>query len=118
MLERIALDQNLVDWSTSRKTSNRRRPSNRASQGRINVLTARFRNALKKSVEGIMVLVQSRTRRAGNSPLQLGAKSTLCSIFLGRDHQVAVSDTFDLTCQPYLGKLSGASSQLPSTIFQ
>jgi hypothetical protein len=64
MLERIALDQNLVDWPTSRKTSNRRRPSNRASQGRINVLTARFRNALKKSVEGIIeagrVLIEAK----------------------------------------------------------
>ena len=54
MLERIALDQNLVDWPTSRKASNRRRQSHRASQGRISVLTARFRNALKKSVEGIV----------------------------------------------------------------
>jgi hypothetical protein len=64
MLERIALDQNLVDWPTSRKASNRWRQSHRASQGRINVLTARFRNALKKSVEGIIeagrVLIEAK----------------------------------------------------------
>ena len=64
MLERIALDQNLVDWPTSRKTSNRQRQSHRASQGRINVLAARFRNALKKSVEGIIeaggVLIEAK----------------------------------------------------------
>ena len=64
MLERIALDQNLVDWPTSRKTSNRRRQSGPTNQDRINVFTARFRNALKKSVEGIIeagrVLIEAK----------------------------------------------------------
>ena len=43
---------------------NRRRQSGRENQDRINVLTARFRNALKKSVEGIIeagrVLIEAK----------------------------------------------------------
>ena len=54
MLERIALHENLAEWHPSHKASNRRRQSGRKSQDRINVLTARFRNALKKSVEGVI----------------------------------------------------------------
>ena len=64
MLERIALDENLAEWQPSRKASNRRRQSGPKSQDRINVLTARFRNALKKSVEGIIeagrVLIEAK----------------------------------------------------------
>ena len=62
MLERIALHQNLAEWPTSHNKSTAAKWS--ASQGRINVFTARFRNALKKSVEGIIeagrVLIEAK----------------------------------------------------------
>jgi hypothetical protein len=53
-----------VDWRSSRKTSNRRGQSGRESQERLNVLTVGFRNALKKSVAGIIeagrVLIEAK----------------------------------------------------------
>jgi hypothetical protein len=52
MLERVALHENLGEWQPSHK--NRRRQSGRESKDRLNVLTTRFRKALKKSVEGII----------------------------------------------------------------
>jgi hypothetical protein len=65
MLERIALHENLGEWHPSRKASNRRRQSGSESQDRLNVLTTRFRNALKKSVEGIIeagrVLIEAKS---------------------------------------------------------
>ena len=58
MLERIALQENLAVW---RPLDNRRRQS----QVRLQVLTTRFRNALKKSVEGIIeagrVLIEAKS---------------------------------------------------------
>ena len=57
MLERIALRENLAEWS-SRHTKHFQIDGTPKMvdklQDRINVLTARFRNALKKSVEGII----------------------------------------------------------------
>jgi hypothetical protein len=64
MLERIGVDQKPVEWRPSYKTSNRRGQSGRESQERLKLLTARFRNALKKSVEGIIeagrVLIEAK----------------------------------------------------------
>jgi hypothetical protein len=64
MLERTALRENLAEWQPSHKASNRRHQNGPKNQGRINVLTARFRNALKKSVEGIIeagrVLIEAK----------------------------------------------------------
>lgn len=59
MLERIGVvDQNLVEWNPSRKHGLRE------TQDRLSLLTARFRNALKKSVEGIIeagrVLIEAK----------------------------------------------------------
>ena len=51
MLDRIAVHQNPVEWLPSRKHDLQR---GRQSQERLKLLTARFRNALKKSVEGII----------------------------------------------------------------
>ena len=64
MLERISLDKNLVEWSPERKTSTRRHQNGRQTQDKLSALTARFRNALKKSVEGIIeagrVLIEAK----------------------------------------------------------
>lgn len=54
VLERISLDKNLVEWRPERKTSTRRHQNDRQTQDKLRDLTARFRNALKKSVEGII----------------------------------------------------------------
>jgi hypothetical protein len=65
MLERISLDKNLVDWRPERKTSTRRQQNGRQTQDKLSALTARFRNALKKSVEGIIeagrVLIEAKS---------------------------------------------------------
>jgi hypothetical protein len=65
MLERISLDKNLVEWRPERKTSTRRHQNGRQTQDRLSALTARFRNALKKSVEGIIeagcVLIEAKS---------------------------------------------------------
>ena len=56
--------ENLVEWHPSRKTPNQQRQNGRQSQDRLQVLTNRFRNALKKSVEGIIeagrVLIEAK----------------------------------------------------------
>ena len=70
MLDRISLGQTLVESRPSRKTSShkgRRQLNNtRERQHNLGVLTARFRNALKKSVEGIIeagrVLMEAKNR--------------------------------------------------------
>ena len=54
MLERSPLHENLVELRPSHKGLDRRRQGGRESQDRLDLLTARFRNALKKSVEGII----------------------------------------------------------------
>ena len=62
MLERIVRDENLGEWQPSPK--NRPRQSGRQAQDRLHVFTTRFRNALKKSVEGIIeagrVLIEAK----------------------------------------------------------
>jgi hypothetical protein len=64
MLERISLDKNLIEWRPERKTSTRRQQNGRQTQDKLSALTARFRNALKKSVEGIIeagrVLIEAK----------------------------------------------------------
>ncbi|MFZ2077013.1 MAG: hypothetical protein WAV38_10295 [Xanthobacteraceae bacterium] len=64
MLERISLDKNPVEWRPERKISTRRHQNGRLTQDKLSALTARFRNALKKSVEGIVeagrVLIQAK----------------------------------------------------------
>ena len=64
MLERSPLHQNLVEERPSHKGLDRRHQNGPKNQDRINVLTARFRNALKKSVEGIIeagrVLIEAK----------------------------------------------------------
>jgi hypothetical protein len=64
MLERIARDENLRAWHSSRKTSHRQRQNIRTDEDNLKLLTARFRNALKKSVEGIIeagrVLIEAK----------------------------------------------------------
>jgi hypothetical protein len=64
MLERISLDRNLVEWRPERKISTRRHQNSRQTQDKLSALTARFRNALKKSVEGIIeagrVLIEAK----------------------------------------------------------
>ena len=63
MLERITVDQNPVEWLPSRKHGLQR---GRPSQERLTVFTARFRNALRKGVEGIIeagrVLVEAKSQ--------------------------------------------------------
>jgi hypothetical protein len=65
MLERISLDKNLLEWRPERKTSTRRYQNGRQTQSKLSALTAQFRNALKKSVEGIveagLVLIQAKS---------------------------------------------------------
>jgi hypothetical protein len=65
MLERISLDKNLLEWRPERKTSSRRHQNGRQTQDKLSALTARFRNALKKSVEGIIeagrVLIEAKS---------------------------------------------------------
>ena len=62
MLGRIVVDQHPVEWRPSRKHGLQR---GRESQERLKLLTARFRNALKKSVEGIIeagrVLIEAKS---------------------------------------------------------
>jgi hypothetical protein len=64
MLERISLDKNLVEWRPERKTSTRRHQDARQTHDKLSALTARFQNALKKSVEGIIeagcVLIEAK----------------------------------------------------------
>ena len=64
MLERTALRENLAEWQPSHKASNRLHQNGPKNHDQINVLTARFRNALKKSVEGIIeagcVLIEAK----------------------------------------------------------
>jgi hypothetical protein len=64
MLERISLDKNLIEWRPERKTLTRRHQNGRQTQDKLSALTARFRNALKKSVEGIIeagrVLIEAK----------------------------------------------------------
>jgi hypothetical protein len=64
MLERISLDKNLLEWRAERKTSTRRHQNGRETQDKLSALTARFRNALRKSVEGIIeagrVLIEAK----------------------------------------------------------
>lgn len=61
MLDRIAVHQNSVEWLPSRKHDLQR---GGPSQAHLKLLTARFRNALKKSVEGIIeagrVLIEAK----------------------------------------------------------
>jgi hypothetical protein len=61
MLERISLDKNLVEWRLERNPSARRHQT----KDKLRALTARFRNALKKSVEGIIeagrVLIEAKS---------------------------------------------------------
>ncbi len=64
MLERISLDKNLVEWLPDRNTSTRQHQNDRQTQDKLRDLTTRFRNALKKSVEGIIeagrVLIEAK----------------------------------------------------------
>ena len=57
----LRYDQNPVEWLPSRK---HRLQRGRQNQDRLKLLTARFRNALKKSVEGIIeagrVLIEAK----------------------------------------------------------
>jgi hypothetical protein len=65
MLERISLDKNLVEWRLERNPSARRHQTGRQGKDKLRALTARFRNALKKSVEGIIeagrVLIEAKS---------------------------------------------------------
>jgi hypothetical protein len=62
MLDRIGIDQNPVEW---RRSGNHRLQRGRQNEDRLKLLTARFRNALKKSVEGIIeagrVLIEAKS---------------------------------------------------------
>ena len=64
MLERISLDKNLVEWRPEHK-HRRQHQNGRETQDKLSALTARFRNALKKSVEGIIesgrVLIEAKS---------------------------------------------------------
>ena len=77
MLERTALRENLAEWQPSHKASNRRHQNGPKNQDRINVLTARFRNALKKSVEGIIeagrVLIEAKDELEHGQFYRLGS---------------------------------------------
>jgi hypothetical protein len=65
MLHRICVDKNVVEWCPERKISTRRHQNGRQTQDKLSALTARFRNALKKSVEGIVeagrVLIEAKS---------------------------------------------------------
>jgi len=54
MVDRISTEAPLIELHPSRTLPRHRLQNGRQSQDRLNVLTARFRNALKKSVEGII----------------------------------------------------------------
>ena len=107
MLERIAVHENLVEWIPSRKHDLQR---GRQTQERLKLLTARFRNALKKSVEGIIeagrVLIEAKsdlehgqfidwvvndlrfgTRKDGNRPADLRKAQML--MFLARNEVIS-----------------------------
>jgi hypothetical protein len=64
MLDRTSTNAALIESRPSRKTSTQRLQNRRPSEDRLGVLTARFRNALKKSVEGIIeagrVLIEAK----------------------------------------------------------
>jgi hypothetical protein len=64
MLERVARQENLAELHLSHKGSNRERQSSRYEKDTLSALTTRFRNALKKSVEGIIeagrVLIEAK----------------------------------------------------------
>jgi hypothetical protein len=64
MLDRIGVGRDPVEWRPSRKGSNRRLQSGPEAKERLTALTARFRNALKKSVEGVIeagrVLIEAK----------------------------------------------------------
>ena len=70
MLDRISLDKNLIEWRAeckafTRQQQNGRQSHSRRSQDKLSVFTTRFRNALKKSVEGIIeagrVLIEAKS---------------------------------------------------------
>jgi hypothetical protein len=108
MLERIALDP--ADWRLPRRTSVRHRRSTRQDRDKLKVLTTRFRNALKKSVEGIIeaghVLIEAKnelehgqfsdwvvcelrfgTRKDGSRPADLRKAQML--MFLARNEVIS-----------------------------
>jgi hypothetical protein len=65
MLDRATLDLTPVELRPSQRLPKAHRlHDSRQSQGKLNVFTARFRNALKKSVEGIIeagrVLIEAK----------------------------------------------------------
>jgi len=68
LLDRISSETPLIEWRPSRRLPNRdvrhQIRSGRQTQNRLSVLTTRFRNALKKSVEGIVeagrVLIEAK----------------------------------------------------------
>jgi hypothetical protein len=66
MLERTSLQENLRQWRPSHKAGNRGRQSAQLEKDRLRLLTSRFRNALKKSVEGIIesgrVLIDAKSQ--------------------------------------------------------
>jgi len=110
MLDRIGVvDQHPVEWRPSRNHGLQR---GRPSQERLKLLTARFRNALKKSVEGIIeagrVLIEAKselehgqfinwvvcdlrfgTRRDGSRPADLRKAEML--MFLARNEVISNS---------------------------
>jgi hypothetical protein len=65
MLDRTSTNAALIESRPSRKTSTQRLQNRRPSEDRLGVLTARFRDALKKSVEGIVeagrVLIEAKS---------------------------------------------------------
>jgi hypothetical protein len=108
MLERSPLHENLVELRPSPKE--RRFQNGRQAQDRLGVLTARFRNALKKSVEGIIeagrVLIEAKnelehgqfidwvvrelrfgTRKDGSRPADLRKAQIL--MFLARNEVIS-----------------------------
>jgi hypothetical protein len=62
--KRCLIEEQPLGWRLSSKTPNERRQGGLKNRERLNVLTARFRNALKKSVEGIIeagrVLIEAK----------------------------------------------------------
>jgi hypothetical protein len=64
MLERISRAENVVEWRLPAKSLTLPRQGSRNSENKLEVLTTRFRNALKKSVEGIIeagrVLIEAK----------------------------------------------------------
>jgi len=85
MLDRASLDQTLIELRPSRK---HRLQSDRQTQHKLSVLTARFRNALKKSVEGI---IEAGRERSPTPKLkrELAALLEVCIILGGGDGVLA-----------------------------